>query len=452
MLKSPLFWKLATLVGCMVLLLVPLTLVSNLVGERADYRQQVEDTLRQSSSGPQKLTGPLIAIPATEIYTTLEDEKPVTHKRTFLYYWLPETLQIEGSQTVEGRKIGIYDGQIWHNALEIKAQFDSSRLAEFHKENVTLGKPFVIMTVGDARGIGVAQPAEINGKTYDAEPGYGGPGSYPGIHIPLDESALQEKALSFSMRLNLNGTGSFSAVPLGRNSEMSLTSNWPHPGFTGDFLPVKREVTAKGFSAHWQSSWFANDLGSRFNRSDSPEWDALPAFSVAVATPVDHYQLADRAIKYAILLIALTFMAFFVFETVTALRLHPMQYLLVGLSLVMFYLLLLALSEQIGFTPAWIVASLVGACINGVYLQAVLKGWRSSLMFTASLLVLDGVMWTLLHSEDSALLLGTGVLLVALCAVMFLTRHIDWYAITPVKIRGKDKVPQLDEDRLSVWK
>jgi inner membrane protein len=177
----------------------------------------------------------------------------------------------------------------------------------------------------------------------------------------------------------------------------------------------------------------------------------LPSFSVAVTTPADQYQLTDRATKYAILLISLTFMAFFVLESITALRLHPMQYLLVGLSLVMFYLLLLALSEHIGFTAAWIAASLVGAMMNGVYLQAVLKGWRSSLLFTLALLLLDGVMWMLLRSEDSSLLLGSGVLLLALGGVMFLTRHLDWYSLSHAKGEARKSATGSDE-ALRIWK
>ena len=148
-------------------------------------------------------------------------------------------------------------------------------------------------------------------------------------------------------------------------------------------------------------------------------WSRLPAFSADVMSLADQYQLTDRATKYAILLIGLTFMAFFVFESLTRRPLHPMQYLLVGLSLVLFYLVLLALSEHIGFTAAWLAASLSGAVMNGIYLQAVLRGWRNSLLFVAALLLLDGVMWFLLHSEDSALLLGTGVLALALSVLMF---------------------------------
>jgi inner membrane protein len=448
MFKSPLFFKIATLIGCVGLLLVPLMMVSDLVSERASYRSLVEDSLRQSTSGPQKLIGPLIAVPATEIYTEVEDDKKVVRKRQYYRYWLPESLSVEGKQNVEPRQIGIYEGQVWHTALAVKAQFDRSKLEALAEENVTLGEPFLVLAVGDSRGIGVVEAPELNGMSVTVEPGSGLHSDLPGLHIPLSGTALGAKTFSLSMTLNLNGTGSFSVVPVGRNSELALTSNWPHPGFLGDFLPVQREITEKGFNARWQSSWFATDLGSQFNRGYRVSWDSLPSFRVSVATPADQYQLTDRAIKYAILLIALTFMAFFVFETLTALRLHPMQYLLVGLSLVMFYLVLLALSEHIGFTRAWIAASLTGALINGIYLQAVLKGWRNSLLFTTALLVLDGVMWVLLRSEDSALLLGTGVLLAALSAVMFLTRHFDWYSLS--KPKAKPAVPEGDE--LRVWK
>ena len=284
------------------------------------------------------------------------------------------------------------------------------------------------------------------------EPGIGISGSGEGIHMPMPLLTPQQKTLDVEFTLNLNGTGSFSVAPLGRNSQLQLTSNWAHPGFLGDFLPVSREVSPSGYSARWQSSWFANNMARFFMDDREIEWRQLPAFNVNVTTPADRYQLTDRATKYAILLISLTFMAFFVFESLTQCRLHPMQYLLVGLSLVMFYLILLALSEHIGFTPSWIVASLIGALINGVYLNAVLKGWLNSFLFVCALLLLDGVMWMLLRSEDSALLLGTGVLLLALSALMFLTRRVDWYTLSLPKPKERQPEGGDDDDKLRIWK
>ncbi|EJB5573328.1 TPA: cell envelope integrity protein CreD [Citrobacter freundii] len=453
MLKSPLFWKIVTLGGAMLLLLIPLTMVRQIIVERSDYRNDVEDAIRQSTSGPQKMVGPLIAIPVTELYTSLEDGKEIQRKRSYIHFWLPESLLVEGSQNVEARKIGIYEGQVWHNDLSVKAEFNAERLRDLNHPNVSVGKPFIVVGVGDARGIGVVQAPQVNGTSLAVEPGTGLDGRAQGIHIPLHDASWAEQNLSMTLLLNLSGTGDFSVVPVGRNSEMTLTSNWSHPNFLGDFLPAKREISKSGFNAQWQSSWFANNLGERFD-GEKIGWEGMPAFSVAVATPADQYQLTDRATKYAILLIVLTFMSFFVLESMTSLRLHPMQYLLVGLSLVMFYLLLLALSEHIGFTAAWITASLVGALMNGVYLQAILQGWRKSILFTVALLGLDGVMWVLLRSQDSSLLLGTGVLLVALCGVMFLTRHLDWHSLAQPKPKpteiSESQPAQSDEFRL--WK
>ncbi|MCP6602893.1 cell envelope integrity protein CreD [Klebsiella pneumoniae] len=451
MLKSPLFWKITTLIGCIVLLSLPLMMVRELINERADYRSEVVDAIEQSTSGSQKLAGPLIAIPITETLTRMENQKEVNYQRSWVYYWLPESLAVAGKQTVESRRVGIYSGQVWHNALQIKASFDPLRLAALRKTNIVLGQPRLVVSVGDARGIGAIHAPEVNGNVLSVEPGLGISGDGAGIHMPMPALAEDNKPLEIAFSLDLNGTGEFSLVPLGLNSELQLTSNWPHPGFLGSFLPTQREVSAAGYRAHWQSSWFANDMGSYFKDDMEIPWSRLPAFSADVMSLADQYQLTDRATKYAILLIGLTFMAFFVFESLTRRPLHPMQYLLVGLSLVLFYLVLLALSEHIGFTAAWLAASLSGAVMNGIYLQAVLRGWRNSLLFVAALLLLDGVMWFLLHSEDSALLLGTGVLALALSVLMFLTRRVDWYALSLPK-GTVPPTPAADDDKLRLWK
>lgn len=451
MLKSPLFWKITTLIGCVVLLSLPLMMVRELINERADYRSEVVDAIEQSTSGSQKLAGPLIAIPVTETLTRMENQKEVNYQRSWVYYWLPESLAVTGKQTVESRRVGIYSGQVWHNALQIKASFDPLRLAALRKTNIVLGQPRLVVSVGDARGIGAIHAPEVNGNVLSVEPGLGISGDGAGIHMPMPALAEDNKPLEIAFSLDLNGTGEFSLVPIGRNSELQLTSNWPHPGFLGSFLPTQREVSAAGYRAHWQSSWFANDMGSYFKDDMEIPWSRLPAFSADVMSLADQYQLTDRATKYAILLIGLTFMAFFVFESLTRRPLHPMQYLLVGLSLVLFYLVLLALSEHVGFTAAWLAASLSGAVMNGVYLQAVLRGWRNSLLFVAALPLLDGVMWFLLHSEDSALLLGTGVLVLALSVLMFLTRRVDWYALSLPK-GSAPPPPAADDDKLRLWK
>ena len=434
MIKSPLFWKVLTLIGCLLLLLVPLQMLSSLIAERTAWRDDVALKLSQSTSGPQRLFGPLIAVPWSEITREMQDGKEVTKQVSHLRYYLPESLKVAGEQRVEPRSVGIYQGQVWRTDLALSATFDGGQLRDLNRPGITLGEPKLVMALGDSRGISGVSALHIGEQSFDFQPGSELPGSSEGLHVTLPDRVLQEQSLALNFTLKLQGTQQLEVVPLGKNSTFDLQSNWPHPGFTGSFLPEKHTITAQGYSARWQSSWFANNLNSLVRDDRTVSSDKLPAFSAMVVNPVDQYQQTERAVKYAVLLIGLTFMAFFLFETLTALRVHPMQYLLVGLSLVMFFLVLLALSEHIGFNLAWLSASLTCAAINGFYLQAVLKGWRRSLMFVTGLLVLDAVLWQLLQSEDSALLLGTGVLMAALAAIMALSRHIDWYRLSATQV------------------
>ncbi len=214
-----------TLFGAVLLLLIPIMLIRQVIVERADYRSDVEDAIRQSTSGPQKLVGPLIAIPVTELYTVQEEDKTVERKRSFIHFWLPESLMVDGNQNVEERKIGIYTGQVWHSDLTLKADFDVSRLSELNAPNIILGKPFIVISVGDARGIGVVKAPEVNGTALTIEPGTGLEQGGQGVHIPLPEGDWRKQNLQLNMALNLSGTGDLSVVPAGRNSEMTLTSN-----------------------------------------------------------------------------------------------------------------------------------------------------------------------------------------------------------------------------------
>lgn len=429
MLRSALFWKVMTLLGCMVLLLIPLSMLSSLIDERSSYRDDVEQSLRQSTSGPQTIIGPLIAIPVTQITTVMQDDKEIKRESRFIRYYLPESLNVVGKQVVEPRHIGIYEGQIWRTALTLNATFNRQQLAEDKGVDTLFGAPYVVFAVGDSRGIGKVGELDINGTAYSIEPGSNLPGLEQGLHATLPGERLKDEKLTLRFTLDLLGTKQLAVVPLGRNSQFTLSSNWPHPNFIGDFLPQQRAIADSGFTASWQSTWFANNINASFADALQINVKNLPAFSVSVANPVDQYQLTDRAIKYAVLLIGLTFMSFFLLETLTGLRVHPMQYLLVGLSLVMFYLVLLAVSEHTGFNAAWLLASLVCAGINGFYLKAVMKSWKAGATFSVGLLVLDAVLWQLLQSEDSALLIGTGVLFAALSAIMLLTRNIDWYGV-----------------------
>ena len=198
-------------------------------------------------------------------------------------------------------------------------------------------------------------------------------------------------------------------------------------------------MDAKGFKAQWESSWFANNLNDRFQQaafSDGKSGlSALPAFSTGLVQPVDQYQQNERSVKYAVLFIGLTFLSFFLLETLRSLRVHPIQYVLVGMALVMFFLVLLALSEHLGFGPAYLLAA--AACVGqiGFYVSHILGGWKRGLGFAGLLSLLYAVLYGLLQSEDNALLLGSLLLFAALTAIMTLTRRLDWYRFS---VRSED--------------
>ncbi|VDZ75090.1 inner membrane protein [Atlantibacter hermannii] len=184
MFKSPLFIKILVLIGSLVLLLVPLSMLKGLINERSEYRNDVENSLEQSTSGPQKLLGPLIAVPITEMISVQEDGKDVSKPSSFIRYYLPDTLNIDGNQAVETRHIGIYDGQIWHTSMNIRAQFSTNNFKEWKKPGVEIGQPFIVMAVSDSRGLVKVEKVSVNeAQLTDIEPGTGLAALKQGIHV-----------------------------------------------------------------------------------------------------------------------------------------------------------------------------------------------------------------------------------------------------------------------------
>lgn len=454
MMKSVLFWKITTLLGLMILMIIPVTQLMNVIEERSGYRQSVVGQVSESTSRAQRILGPLIVIPYSEREEKTDDKgqkvvQMVRHHR----YLLPETLQVSGKPNVDVRKLGIYQTQVYQGPLNFKVKFGQPDLADLQRSNVILGQPFLLVSLSDSRGIKSISPL-IGAQTQTTfEPGTQVSVLHQGVHAPLTLSELQKTGLDAEFTLTLAGTSSLSLVPLGRSSELTLQSNWPHPNFLGNFLPDERKVTEKGFSARWRSTWFANNINSAFHYDDEILGEEkLPTFSTSLIEPVDHYQLTERAVKYAVLFIGLTFMAFFLFETLTGLRVHPIQYLLVGAALVLFYLILLAFSEHFGFGKAYLLASIACSGLIAFYLSAVLRGRLRGGLFAVSLLMLYGVLYLLLQSEDNALVLGAGLLFAVLAGIMLLTRKLDWYQVAdPARLSGETPVDE-GESRFRLWK
>lgn len=453
MMKSVLFWKITTLLGLMVVMLIPIAQLMSVIDERSGYRQSVVGQVSESTSGAQRVLGPLIVIPYVEREEKRRERANGGAAGAASPLFAAGVASGAGAPNVEVRKLGIYQTQVYQGPLNFKVRFGQPELADLQRANVTVGQPFLLVALSDSRGIKSISPLATP-QPVAFEPGTGVGSLRQGIHAPLTLAALQQKAgLSADFTLTLAGTSSLSLVPLGRSSELQLQSNWPHPNFLGNFLPDERKVTEQGFSARWRSTWFANNINSAFHYDDGIiDEDKLPAFSASLVEPVDHYQLTERAVKYALLFIGLTFMAFFLFETLTGLRVHPIQYLLVGAALVLFYLILLAFSEHLGFALAYLAASIACSGLIGFYLSAVLRGKLRGALFAASLLLLYGVLYLLLQSEDNALVLGAGLLFAILAGIMLLTRKLDWYQVADPARLAKETPAGEDEPRFRLWK
>ncbi|MGT3282005.1 cell envelope integrity protein CreD [Yersinia enterocolitica] len=449
MFKSVLFWKIAALLGLILLMMIPKEMLLNVINERSGYRQSVVDKVSDSTSRAQKILGPLIVVPYSEWIETEVDGKKQGQRVNRHRYLLPEVMTVTGAPDVEVRQLGIYQAQVYQGELYFHGQFESSSLDDLDREGVTIGTPSLVLALSDSRGIQQISPLSLGNAKINFEPGAFLGRTAQGVHAPLTIEQVRQGKFDVNFKLTLAGTNSLSVVPVGRSSELTLQSNWQHPNFVGEFLPLQRKVDEKGFRAHWSSNWLANSMNINFSGDNVRfDFDQLPAFTTSLIEPVDHYQLTERAIKYAILFIGLTFFSFFLFESLTSLRVHPIQYLLVGAALVLFYLMLLAFSEHLGFTLAYIIASLSCSMLIAIYLSAVLGGWLRGALFASGLLLLYGVLFGLLQSEDNALLLGAGLLFIILAAVMLLTRRLDWYQVaSPQRLTGQKSAESTDSEQ-----
>lgn len=439
--KRPLFFKLGTIALLILLLLIPLLLIGNLVSERQFQRDRVVEDIARSSSFAQQLTGPILVVPFSQAKRGWK-----TNKKTGERYWdewrisgrmyfLPEQFSLNGSLRTELRNRGIYQARLYHSdnrisgSIKLPANYDvSDKIEDYRFEPA-----FLAVGISDIRGINNDLKLELNGQRLSFEPGSGEPILGSGVHVPLPALNVdKEQTLNFAFDLKLQGTGSLKVTPVGRDSVIELASDWPHPSFTGLYLPTERSINAKGFTAKWHTSFFATNMEETLAacRTDG-ECKNLTSRSMGVSfvDPVDQYLKADRSIKYALLFIALTFAVFFLFEVLKRMAVHPMQYALVGLSLALFYLLLISLAEHISFAIAYSISA--GACVALIsfYVSYVLRSAVRGAGFGVLLSLLYGLLYGLLSAEDYALLMGSILVFAVLGCFMVLTRNLDWYGV-----------------------
>jgi len=438
--RFSLLFKILTLTGLILVMMIPMAMIMGVIQERSYYQNEVIDSVSQSSSYSQKIIGPIIVIPYT--LTTLEyrDKQKFYTQNKYLRYVLPQKLEVDANADISARHIGIYQAQVYQAQLKFTGSFDPVELDTLqNNENIEIEKPYLIVMISDTRGIMQVPLMTLNGKNIEFEPGVNQSDIYnaQGINAPMSLEEVTGKKLDFNFSLLLQGTKDLSIVPLGRSSQYHLKGNWPHPNFIGYTLPSQRLIDEKGFDATWQSSWYANNINSLFAKDvnisrNASSYSDYPAFKTSFVETVDEYQMTERAVKYAILFIVLTFICFFIFEMLKQLKIHPVQYLLVGMALTIFYLLLLALSEHIGFLLAYVMGAFACSGLIGFYLSAVLKGIKWGSIFTSFLLLLYMILYFVMISEGNALLLGSILLFVVLGGIMILTRHIDWYKVAQI--------------------
>ncbi|WP_434515510.1 cell envelope integrity protein CreD [Dechloromonas sp. ARDL1] len=452
-----LLFKLAAIFFMSLLLLVPLGLIEGQIRERSQRQNEVQASIANSAAGEQLLVAPVIAVSYREqvdVAMPREGNPEQTTVRTRIVERTllvpPEKLEMLGETAVETRNRGIYQARLFRLGLGTSGRFLLKPLAELPSGGrIVSARARLLLGIADPRGVNNDPEVTINGKMHrfasasskneppatatapDSTAAQAAPTNRLAIDLgPLD--LQRESRFDFSFPLQLTGTTRLAIAPTGEANHIELKSAWPHPNFGGRFLPTARSVGKDGFTARWDISHLARN----FEATQKP--GSGEVLSIDFVDPVNVYLQSERAVKYGVLFIVLTFAGFFLTEILRRAPIHPMQYLLVGLALAIFFLLLIALSEHLSFVLAY--AASAAACIGLIafYLAGALGGARQGFAFGAGLSGLYGVLYGVLLSEDNSLLMGSLLLFLALGATMLATRRVDWYRLSG-QISGPDQ-------------
>lgn len=419
-------------IGFIILILhIPLLMVWNIIAERQERHANVIYEIGETWGRPQLIIGPILTVPYSVYW---KDNKGEMHSKRQYIYLLPDELQISGDINTEVRYRGIFESVVYRTALTLQGRFPALNPNEWNisPEDISWGESIVSFGVSDTRGIREELRLSWDEDSLEFLAGSGLPKDYfsNGLHAKLPLLAVNTaQAHSFSLNLNLNGHDNLKFVPVGKKTVVHLTSKWADPSFMGEFLPINREITADGFKADWQISYLARNYPQYWLNEDFNSQLHSTDFGVTLLIPVDFYQKTERSIKYGILFLVLTFLLFFLFEIFNPLRIHLFQYLLVGSALVLFYLLLLSISEHLGFMFAYFIGSIATILLIGGYASKVLASRQRAAWLMAALAILYFYLYVLLHLQDYSLLLGTLGLFAVLASIMYITRNIDWYAV-----------------------
>lgn len=409
-----------TIIGLLSLvLLIPAQMIQSLIIERQDRRDNAIKEVSKKWGESQILTGPILSIPFKKI------------SRTKYVHFLPDELLIKGSINPDIRYRGIYEIVLYNAQLQIEGNFSIAGLERLGipADQLLWNDAFIAIGISDMKGIKDLIKINWNQKEYDATPSIQSTdilGSGISIKPGFDQNNSNQK-YKFSSAINLNGSSNLMFTPIGKVTQVDISSTWQNPSFTGNFLPQTYDVLSDGFKARWQILHLNRNypqywIGDQHKPTNS-------TFGVNLYLPVDEYQKTMRVAKYAIMFIALTFLSFFLIELLNRKVIHPIQYLLIGFALLVFYTLLLSFSEHVAFKYAYLIASLGIVTLITAYTKTVLKSNLHTIIIGALLVLLYAFLYVVLQLQDFALLMGSLGLFIILAVVMYVTRSIDWFSI-----------------------
>lgn len=447
-----LWLKILMVAGMTLAILVPLLLIRGTIQERQAYRHEAVRDIAANFGGHQVFGGPVLVVPYTETVEAevVQDDgesRRVVQRRTGSWTFFPESLSIDGTLLPDTRRRGLHEVRVY--------QWDGAAVARFDVQlpppedaaaSRELGRPWLSYGIADVRGLRGTPRLLAGGVAMTPLQGIGHADG-PGLHVRLDAPGDDGRiVLDTRIELQLRGTEAFAMMPYGRNNDLRLASSWPHPKFEG--VSPQHDMDGSGFRARWQLASVASNAQRRYLQQPSlglsevaagQAWAPQPdAVSVSLVDPVNPYLQAERATKYGLLFVLLTFVGFFMFELLKRLPIHPIQYALVGLAIAIFFLLLVSLSEHVAFGLAYLGAAVACIGLIAFYLSAVLRSTARGLGFAAMLAALYAALYGLLVSEDNALVLGAGLLFLILSAIMVATRKVDWYQLSARTAAARD--------------
>ncbi len=460
-------WKILLMVGLTIGFLICFMFMRSIVYERQQYSQNVIAEIGRDSVRAQRVMSPFIIVPisekipcigATDAKTTATPLPCVSHSQLLI---TPQQAKWTHAVDVTDQKYarGVYRATSYTDQIQLNADFTPSEalLKPTAQQTIHWEQAKMLLPISDLRGL-YRQPVLTIGaeKRLFEIPTDGSNDFFRAPYTELTIGLRAKDPLTIQLDLALDGLTELAIQPLGKNTQMSMQANWPHPQFTGEALPQQKTILADQFSAAWQNSYLAihntqllnaciqsqqaeacQNLNSTQNREDAEaayETDqhgqhTLQSFRVGFVDPINIYMLTDRTLKYAALFLVLIFGVFFLFEVLKNLRVHPIQYALVGAAQAVFYLLLLSFSEQFAFAWAYLGSSIACVLLITWYVSYVLRGIKRALGLGVILTSLYATLYVILQSQQHTLILGSVLVFVVITLVMYLTRHIDWYQL-----------------------